>query len=403
MPEFDYEALNEDNAASSGKISAESVSAAVAQLEAQGLIITSIQHVIPTDDTTLSSSNSPKTLEFAINNEQQAIRQRIAEVLEEREILAPALAAFAEELPPGRSRRELSKLVTRLQSAATAEDFCGADDSRTASWLLLLGRHSDSQRLLSGLFEEAMRENESQTLWNRAFIYPSLVVLASLGVLIFLSVAVVPTFTSIFDDFDLDLPRMTIFVVDSSSIILRSPASFAMGIFFLISVFYLLSRLIRIWGLPGRIGNALTAGNSLQVTTMARFTHRLAESLDAGFELPAALRLAGGAEGRGGMRRTALQLAGEIEQKHLDLSNSPSARRLPTTVVHALQAGENKSPNVPLLRQLAELYSTRVRDRYNWATGFVAQFAMIGVGLAVGIVVLALFLPLVQLVNGLSG
>ncbi len=401
MPEFIYEALNEDESVTGGRISAESVSEAVVQLEAQGLQIISIQNAMLATDAAQAADDSPADSEVSAVNDQQALRQRLAEVLEQRDILAPALAAFAEELPSGRSRRELSDLVARMQSGATAEDFCSMDD-RAASWLLLLGRGAGSHRLLSDLFDEAMHENESQALWNRAFIYPTFVSLGAFGVLIFLCIAVVPTFTSIFDDFDLELPGMTSLVVTISNTILRNPVGFMFGTLAAIVGVYTLFRLIRIWGLPSRLGNKLTMGNSLQVTTMARFTRRLAEALDAGLELPTALRLAGRAEGRGSTRRLALQLADDTEQKNFDLKNLASARRFPTTVVHALQAGSGNSPSIPLLRQLAELYTTRIRDRNSWATGFIAQFVIVGVGLTVGFVVLAMFLPLVSLIEGLS-
>jgi len=148
MPEFTYAALNEDGSATTGRISAENFSAAVTLLEAQGLLVTSIQKAA---DEFLIDANASAAPEATLGKDQQILRQRIAEVLEQREILAPALAAFAEELPHGRSRRELGTLVTRLQSDATVDDFCGEDD-RTASWLLLLGRGTGSHRLLSDLF-----------------------------------------------------------------------------------------------------------------------------------------------------------------------------------------------------------------------------------------------------------
>ncbi len=399
MPEFTYEALNENESVTSGRISAESVSAAVVQLEAQGLLVTSIQKA--TDEAS-PEINSPLIPEATIGNDQQVLRQRLATVLEKRDILAPALTAFAEELPPGRSRRELRELVTRLQSDATVEDFCGSDD-RTASWLLLLGRGTSSHRLLSDLFDEAVREDESQSQWNRALIYPTCVFLGSLGVLLFLCVTLVPAFAEIFNDFELELPVMTVWLVGISGAMLRNPIGFLFGFSAAVGALYLLFQLLRIWGLPGRLGGLLTTGNSWQVTSVARFARQLAEALDAGLELPAALRLAGGVGGHSTMRLIALRLADEAEREDFDLNTSPLARRLPSTMLHALQAGPDDQPSIPLLRQLADLYTTRVRDRHNWATGFMAQFAIVGMGLAVGFVVLALFIPLVELINGLSG
>jgi len=402
MPEFSYEATGKDEPLTKGQVSADSVAAAVSQLEAAGLLVTSIQKLTPPVETAQTTTDSLTHPAATSGNDQPAMRQRIAEVLQQRDVLAPALAAFAEELPPGRSRRELRGLVAKMQSDATVDEIYNSGD-RTVSWLLLLDRGTDSQRLLSDLFDEAMRESESQTQWNRAFIYPTIVVLGSLGVLIFLCVAVVPAFASIYDDFELDLPTMTLWLVAISKSILRIPVTFALAIFTALAGVYLFIQTIRIWGLPGRLGSMFTMGSSWQVTAVARFTRQLVEALSAGLELPAALRLAGGIGPQRSIQRIALQLADEAQLENFELNKSSAARRLPSTMVHALQAGFGGKPCIPLLRQLAELYTTRVRDRHNWSTGFMAQFAIVGVGLTVGFVVIAIFQPMVQLINGLTG
>ena len=402
MTNFTYEALNVEQAVISGQISAESASDAVNQLETQGLQVLSIHKADPPLSADQTLTSTPAAGQSELSGDQQVLHEKVAEVLAKRDVFVPALSAFAEELPDGRTRRELRDLVSRMQADTTAADFCGAD-GRSASWLLLLGRGTNSQHLLSDLFDEATRENENNSQWNRAFAYPAFVLLASLTVLIFLCISVVPTFTNIFDDFQLDLPTATAGVVAVSKAILRSPEGFALGIIAALFGAYASLRFIRVWGLPGQLGGLLTTGSSAQVTAMAGLTRRLAETLDAGLKLPAAMRLAAKAERRRATRQTAMRLADALEQENFELEKSTEARRLPTTVVHALQAGPNKQPSIALLRQLSELYSIRVRNRHNWSTGYMTHFAIVAVGITVGFVVLALFLPLVGLINGLAG
>jgi type IV pilus assembly protein PilC len=143
----------------------------------------------------------------------------------------------------------------------------------------------------------------------------------------------------------------------------------------------------------------LTKGSSRQVSGMASFVRRLAEALQAGFPLSAALRLVGRASGKGWLKRETQLLAEEVDSG----SEQPWPSKLPPTLLYALRAGFGATPNLVLLQELAELYAERVRTRYDWSTGFVPQIAILAVGLVVGIVVLAIFLPLAQLINGLSG
>ena len=115
------------------------------------------------------------------------------------------------------------------------------------------------------------------------------------------------------------------------------------------------------------------------------------------------MRIAGRTDRWGQLRRVTKNLADEHVQPDYDFHQSRWARKLPATVVHALHAPPENSPNTALLQQLAEVYSTRVRDRCNWSTSFIGQITLIGLGLLVGIVVLALYLPLLDLINGLTG
>ena len=58
---------------------------------------------------------------------------------------------------------------------------------------------------------------------------------------------------------------------------------------------------------------------------------------------------------------------------------------------------------IHLLKELSAGYAQRVRERFSWTGGIVEPLAIAMVGLIVIGVVLALFLPLIQLVNNLSG
>jgi type IV pilus assembly protein PilC len=136
---------------------------------------------------------------------------------------------------------------------------------------------------------------------------------------------------------------------------------------------------------------------------MARFTRWLAEALDTGLSLPSALQLAAEAGGRGTLHRAAYRLADAASQENFQLSQSATALCLPATVLHALQAGSGGAPSIALLRKLSELYSTRVRSRHAWSHSYLYPLAIFVVGVMVGMVVLALFVPMVGLVNGLTG
>ncbi len=333
----------------------------------------------------------------------QFLRERIAAILEKRDTLAPALEAFAEEMPAGRRRRELRRLAGRLRNGATVDELCQSKDLAT-TWLPLLGGASSlgSGRFLSDLFAESSRENAVRSQWTRLFAYPLFILVVSSAVLVLLSVTIVPAFSEIFADFELDLPPLTILVVSFSRLI-----RFHFGYLLLITVgcvlaAYVVMLLLKALKFPGRVFDALTNGNSRQVTVMATFVRRLAESLNTGLPLPTALRLAVQSSGKPWLRRQVAALAHGLETGWDDNGRPPWATGLPPSVVYALRAGADGGPNVRLLQEMAEIYAERVRNRFNWSTGLLPRLLILVVGFVVAMVVLALFLPLVNLVNGLT-
>jgi type IV pilus assembly protein PilC len=231
------------------------------------------------------------------------------------------------------------------------------------------------------------------------------VILIAISFLVFvlLAVLVVPTFEDIFNDFDMDLPKTTEMVVGFSRMLRFHTLEFVGLLLAGCGMFYLCLKVIREWILPGRMLGVFLNGNSQQVAEMAVFVRRLTEALNTGIPLVDALELVGRNSRHRWLRREAQQLAAGISQDPSDGQRFLRRSSLPATVAYALQAGPEGTPNVPLLQMLAESYSERVRSRVNLATGFLPQFAIMAVGIAVGIVVMALFIPLVELINGLTG
>ena len=72
------------------------------------------------------------------------------------------------------------------------------------------------------------------------------------------------------------------------------------------------------------------------------------------------------------------------------------------TVLYALRGDLPLRPRVRLIRQLSAAYTERADRSLSWTRGVVEPLAIAVVGSIVGIAVIALFLPLFTLIQGLS-
>jgi type IV pilus assembly protein PilC len=136
-------------------------------------------------------------------------------------------------------------------------------------------------------------------------------------------------------------------------------------------------------------------------TALARFAQFCADLLEAGLAPASALRIAGFSTRSPRLRRSAWRLAGEIERgdgPSIGLRSEP----LTHAVLHALRADMSAGSRIRLLHEISRCHSDRVARRLSWTRGIIEPLAICFIGAVVGGTVLALFMPLISLVSGLS-
>ena len=395
MPTYIFEAKNEDQHTVSEEIRAESVSEALQQIEARGLSVLSIRQV------DADAGFSPEATRSAMpSGDSLSLEGHFESALRRRDVLIPALKALADDMPAGRPRSEMRNVVSALQDAKSTTELRRSDI--IVQWLPLLSSGFSSEtttQQLGDLIAHAARESENRRQRRRLLAYPIIVALLAFSVVVFISALVVPIFSSMFREFGLHLPAPTRLVVFLGEEMRDHPIRFFGSAALIALACY---GLIRWWvrlALTTRLFGMFTSGNSANVSAMSSLTGRLAELLSIGISLPDALWIAGQGCRHHHFQLVAQQLARDA---HLGrVSESPVAHNLPANVLSAMD-GVQGEPNVPLLRELSSMYEQRISERVEWSTGIVAQFAIIAIGVAVGFVVIALFMPLVSLISGLS-
>ncbi|TWU24932.1 putative type II secretion system protein F [Novipirellula galeiformis] len=332
-----------------------------------------------------------------------AILKHVERMLAHRSEWMPALTALAEEMPPGRSRRELSSLLQQLKRDPSACDLMA--DPVTAVWITYLGAATDSHPSAAKLADAigyTNAESDARLQRRNAWFYPLVAIVIATIVLAFISLTVVPVFHRMFEEFGITLPASTRLLVGLSDTLTTNPMGCLLAtVTATITLFGLYWGWTR-YSLTTRIFGRMAAGNSASVGVMAKLTAQMAELLDMGASVPEALWFAGRGCGDRHFREVAMWLAQHAAETSTPLDHSSYAVQLPGNVIYALSAGSHGQPNTTLLRELSAMYRERVRQRTNWTSGIFSQFAIIGVALVVAFVMFALFMPLIQLVTGLS-
>jgi type IV pilus assembly protein PilC len=234
-----------------------------------------------------------------------------------------------------------------------------------------------------------------------AMIYPLVVltfaILTLIGMLLFL----VPVFQKIFSDLGGDLPTLTKIVVAASDLV--------RGYWFILFPAMGLS----VWGflrwkktpsgrqvwdrfklrVPGGIGKVV-----LKVT-VARFTRTLATLVAAGVDIIKALEIAGQTAGNWVIESALADVRTKVQQ------GVPIAEPLiedpvfPPLVSQMVKIGEETGELEKMLDKIADFYEDEVDTSIASLTSIIEPLMMMGVGLIIGVIVIAMYLPMFKLLQ----
>ncbi len=234
-----------------------------------------------------------------------------------------------------------------------------------------------------------------------AMIYPTLVLCFAFLVLAGMLMFLVPIFEDIFKDLDGELPILTKIIVAASDVL--------KGYWFI--VFPAIGASIygfrrwkktpsgkQVWDrfklhAPAGIGKVV-----LKVT-MARFSRTLATLVAAGVDIIKALEISGQTAGNWVVESALADVRAKVHQ------GIPIAEPLienpvfPPLVSQMVKVGEETGELEKMLDKIADFYEDEVDASIQALTSIVEPLMMIGVGLVVGIIIIAMYMPMFKLLQ----
>ena len=235
-----------------------------------------------------------------------------------------------------------------------------------------------------------------------AMTYPvvSLVMICciSLGLLVF----VLPQFRDIFDSLKQDMPILTEAVMNLSDLaqsnfglILFSVLGSILGIRMLINT----HRGRRVW--DALILRIPIFGPLMQKTIVSRFSGTFATLIRSGVPILGALEIVSKTTGNVHYSE-AIEKSAEAVRQGENLGNPLSrTKRFPPMVCRMIAIGERSGSLEQLLEKVSQFYDSEVRSTVKQLTSLIEPFLILIMGGVVGTMVLAMFLPLLQMIGNM--
>jgi type II secretory pathway component PulF len=319
------------------------------------------------------------------------------------EMLLPAgLRAAAQESDSPRVATALRSLARQMERGKTLDE-CIASARKLPPYVAGLIRAAQRTGDM-GVTLATWTENRraGQQYWRSAIAsltYPALSLTAALAVFVLFANLIMPTFRRMFDEFGLKLPAATTYLFHATDFMM----TFLPLLGLLILIVAVGTRIV-----GGRAGwswlvsNVPLLGNVWHWRGVAEMLRGLGLLLQFHIPLPEALRLTAGGVTDAYVAEQCRKLAGRVEEGSSLTMSLVRLRTLPLSIVPLVRWGEQQNALDQALRSAAELMEGRLRSRTHVLAQIVPPLVFIFVGLALASAIIALFLPMITLIQGLS-
>lgn len=349
-----------------------------------------------------------------------------------------SLRILANQAKPGRLKYSLEDTCDEIEAGATLSEAMSKSPkcfNRLYVNMIKAGEAGGALELILQRLADFQERAESLKRKVRgAMIYPIFVVGIAVLILTLIMIKIVPQFREIFDEFDLELPAMTEALVALSDWTVRFwflipliPAS--------IWLFILLVRKFK----EGRMGwdqyiiKVPVFGGLFEKNTMARTARTLGTLVASGVPILEALNITRDTAGNAVFERMYTRVAeaireGESIAKPMKENSVPgfhpvalffwftsipvigalvyllkyNQRVVDDIVVNMVDVGEETGELDTMLYKVADVYDEEVAVLTDSLTKLMEPILIVVLGGMVGFIVIALFIPLVKLIEGLS-
>lgn len=234
---------------------------------------------------------------------------------------------------------------------------------------------------------------------KKAMTYPAAVLVVAFIVSGILLIKVVPQFEDVFAGFGAELPAFTQFVIGISEfaqawwyIIVAG----VVGTIFLFMHIYKRSKKLRDV-LDRVVLKAPVAGNIIEKSAVARFARTLSTTFAAGVPLVEALNSVAGATGNSVYTNAVYQVRDDVSTGQQLNFSMRSTGVFPNMVIQMVAIGEEAGALDDMLDKAASYYEEQVDNAVDSLTSLMEPLIMSVLGVLVGGLIIAMYLPIFQL------
>lgn len=308
---------------------------------------------------------------------------------------------------PGALKNSLMGVIEDIESGSTLSEAMGKQPKAFDNLYVNMVKAGEAGGALEVILQRLAEFKERQQSLKRkvqgAMIYPAAVITVATLIVGFIMYWIIPKFKKIFDDFGTKLPMMTEVLIGTSSAVVNY---WYLGPVIPIS-FWLLIKIIK----KNKTGAFVVDWLSLRIpmlglilkkSIVARTCRTLGTLVASGVPILEALAITRDTAGNAVFVKAFEHVNAAIREGESMAVPMRETKIYDEIVVNMVDVGEETGALDNMLYKVADVYDEEVGVLVEGLINMLEPLMVVVLGLIVGFIVIALFMPLIQLLNDLS-
>lgn len=402
MPYFNYTIRDANGQTRSGKVEAPNAEELKKRLQAEGLQVLEVSEDRKAPRVPAGGYGRVKLTDLAI------FARQFSTMLDAGVSLIRCLDVLQAQTNNARLRKILMDLSAHVESGESLSRSMARHPKAFSQLIIGLIRAGE----VGGVLEESLqriagfleKDVELRRKIRSALTYPVIVLLAAIGIVIFLVSWLVPQFADLFKELGIkEMPAPTQFLIDLSALFTQRWYVVVIAVIAILVAYKLF--------VSTRVGRRVADRVKLRVPVfgplhhkivMARFSRTMGTLLASGVPILQAMETVAGVVGNSVVSDAVIESRARIREGEKIADPLQRSKMFPPMVVHMVSVGEESGSLDHMLNKIADFYENEVEMTIASLTAAIEPVMIVLLGVIVGFIVISMFLPMIEVISNLS-
>jgi type IV pilus assembly protein PilC len=402
MPYFNYTIRDANGQTRSGKVEAPNAEELKKRLQSEGLQVLEVTEDRKAPRVPAGGYGRVKLTDLAI------FARQFSTMLDAGVSLIRCLDVLQAQTNNARLRKILMDLSARVESGESLSRSMARHPKAFSQLIIGLIRAGE----VGGVLEESLqriagfleKDVELRRKIRSALTYPVIVLLAAVGIVIFLVSWLVPQFASLFKELGIkEMPAPTQFLIDLSALFTQRWYVVIIAVVAILIAYKLF--------VSTRVGRRVADRVKLRIPVfgplhhkivMARFSRTMGTLLASGVPILQAMETVAGVVGNSVVSDAVIESRARIREGEKIADPLQRSKMFPPMVVHMVSVGEESGSLDHMLNKIADFYENEVEMTIASLTAAIEPVMIVLLGFIVGFIVISMFLPMIEVISNLS-